>query len=84
MHGHDVGDEVLAQLGLKLRERFGHGIVARLGGEEFCILGADQRFDFRGALDLFRTEIAAELWRVGETTLSFSLSIGLCVHGRQS
>ncbi len=78
VHGHDVGDEVLAQLGLKLRERFGqHGIVARLGGEEFCILGADQRFDFRGALDLFRTEIAAELWRVGETTLSFSLSIGL-------
>lgn len=79
VHGHGVGDGVLAQLGAKLRERFGpHGIVARLGGEEFCILGAEPSFDFRGALELFREEIATEPCRVGETSVAFSLSIGLC------
>ena len=37
--GHDVGDLVLKELAALLREVFGeHGVVARFGGEEFCVL----------------------------------------------
>lgn len=38
-HGHAVGDDVLRQVGKKLRETFaGVGQVYRYGGEEFCVL----------------------------------------------
>jgi len=38
-HGHAIGDEVLKQVALILRETARDGdIVARYGGEEFCIL----------------------------------------------
>lgn len=38
-HGHDVGDEVLKQLAKNLKNLTrDHDIVARTGGEEFCIV----------------------------------------------
>jgi len=41
-HGHDAGDAVLRHLSGILAARFGgEDIVARLGGEEFCVLVAD-------------------------------------------
>lgn len=78
--GHDAGDAVLAWLGARLRDRFGaHGIVARLGGEEFCLLCVDPPLDFRLDLDRFRAEIAAGSCPVGDTVVNFSLSVGLRV-----
>jgi diguanylate cyclase (GGDEF)-like protein len=83
-YGHDVGDGVLARLGEKLRERFGSfGIVARLGGEEFCILCVDSALDLRTALERFRADIAAESCHVGEASLTFSLSMGLRASGTE-
>jgi two-component system, cell cycle response regulator len=46
--GHPAGDELLAQLGRRLRETVGaDGTAYRIGGDEFCLLltCAPQRFD---------------------------------------
>jgi len=38
-YGHDAGDSVLKQLAHIIRDEFAHdGLVARMGGEEFCVL----------------------------------------------
>lgn len=40
--GHDVGDEVLRFLAMALKDMFGdHGVVCRMGGEEFVVLLPD-------------------------------------------
>lgn len=50
-HGHPVGDEVLAAIGLLLRGIVGRAdLVARTGGEEFAVLMPAT--DLAGALDL--------------------------------
>src|SRR5439155_14476814 len=37
--GHDIGDAVLREVGVRLRRRLGtRGVVARLGGDEFAVL----------------------------------------------
>jgi diguanylate cyclase (GGDEF)-like protein len=49
--GHPVGDEILAQLGRRLRDAVGEeGTVYRIGGDEFCVLltCAKERFDAVG------------------------------------
>lgn len=39
MRGHDVGDDVLAEVGARLRRNLLHGdVAARLGGDEFAVL----------------------------------------------
>ncbi len=46
--GHPAGDELLARLGLRLREAIGDdGAAYRIGGDEFCVLFtcAPDRFD---------------------------------------
>ena len=37
-HGHQVGDAALARVADDLREVAGDGLVARIGGDEFCVL----------------------------------------------
>ena len=40
-YGHDVGDQLLAAVGTRLRETIGEGMaVARLGGDEFAVITA--------------------------------------------
>jgi len=49
--GHPAGDEILAQLGRRLRDSVGEeGTVYRIGGDEFCVLltCAKGRFDAVG------------------------------------
>ena len=50
--GHDAGDEVIRRVAALLRERFREtDIVARFGGEEFCVLAVN--FDHRAAQPAF-------------------------------
>lgn len=78
-HGHDVGDQVLKQMGAFLKDRFREGdVVARTGGEEFCVLAVDMQEEaaFR-TFEAIRTA-AADLKVVANgSTVSPTISIGV-------
>jgi diguanylate cyclase (GGDEF)-like protein len=73
--GHRSGDEVLVEIGRRLRETVGPAdTVARLGGDEFGIVLADGT-NANAALLAIREVIGAEL-TVGALPLSVESSIG--------
>lgn len=79
IHGHEAGDAVLKDIGNKLEESFGtHGMVVRLGGEEFCAVLRDNGMDMAAVLDQFRIDVAESFMEYGELSLNYTLSIGLC------
>lgn len=79
IHGHEAGDAVLKNIGDKLKNFFStHGMVIRLGGEEFCTVLRDDGMDIPAVLDQFRIDIAESFMEYGELSLSYTLSIGLC------
>ncbi len=78
-YGHDVGDEVLKQIGTLLKERFRcSDIVARYGGEEFCILApqleSEQAFEL---FDEFRYALAMKVLEAQGHKLAITVSIGV-------
>ena len=79
-HGHAVGDEVLKHVAQGLTNRFrGDDVVARLGGEEFCVLA--RGLAGQHALDVFndlRNSIERSKAKSGRTTVGVTISIGIC------
>ncbi len=79
-HGHDAGDMVLRHLAAVLSSRFGpECILARLGGEEFCVLAPGLAPD--AALDCFeglRKAIEASPARCAGVDIPFTASLGVC------
>jgi len=78
--GHEAGDAVLRQMAQLLASRFRTSdIVARLGGEEFCVLASDIPADQAVLLfeDLRKTFEGTPV-RFGEDDVSYTVSIGLC------
>jgi diguanylate cyclase (GGDEF)-like protein len=80
-YGHDAGDEVLKHVASSIQKRMRKtDIVARLGGEEFCILAVnmqDEAIDM--IFDGLRLVIASSPVTVnnGEDTIHVTLSIGV-------
>ncbi|NVK40146.1 MAG: sensor domain-containing diguanylate cyclase [Oceanospirillaceae bacterium] len=80
--GHDVGDQLLIQVGVRLRESMrGEDTVARIHGDEFVILipvleGESQLDNVRDKLELLFTRP----FRVGDIELTQGGSIGLAVY----
>jgi len=78
--GHEAGDAVLRQMAQLLASRFRTSdIVARLGGEEFCVLASDIAAD--QAVLLFedlRKVFESTPVRFGEDVVTYTVSIGLC------
>ncbi len=78
--GHDAGDAVLRGMAGLLASRFrSSDIVARIGGEEFCVLATDLVAD--QALLLFedlRKCFESTPVRFGEDVVRYTVSIGLC------
>lgn len=77
--GHPVGDAVLRQLGALLAVRVrGADFVARLGGEEFCVLcfGLSDA-EAAQAAEAWRAAVAAHDWRALHPELDLTVSIGL-------
>lgn len=78
-YGHDVGDVVIKGLGAILRSvKRDTDIVARFGGEEFCVLCEET--DTEGAIKLaerIREEIAASVFPTELGNLSVTGSIGV-------
>ena len=77
--GHDAGDEVLRCVGRLLQERFRTSdVVARFGGEEFCVIAVN--LGPESALELFdgfRQQLAAETFEFAGQVVSLTISIGI-------
>ncbi|RUM66361.1 MAG: diguanylate cyclase response regulator [Sulfurospirillum sp.] len=79
-YGHDIGDKVIKKLANFIKDNIkGQDIVARFGGEEFCILLKNiQPSIAHKFLDSLRQQIASLSIEIkDEKPLQFSVSIGL-------
>jgi diguanylate cyclase (GGDEF)-like protein len=77
--GHAAGDEVLAGFGARLvRESRGYSIVARVGGDEFCILlpHTDSREALEAASRLVEA-VSSETFPAGDHEVRISMSVGV-------
>ncbi|AWB66370.1 diguanylate cyclase response regulator [Saccharobesus litoralis] len=76
-YGHDVGDKVILDLADKLKAHFNDCVIARFGGEEFCVFMPD--FDYQHAaneLDAFRIEISESSIQHEDHDIDYTVSIG--------
>jgi len=81
-HGHDVGDELLIALSLRMKEALREGdTLARIGGDEFVAILADlaKVEDCEPVLERFLLA-ASEPVTIGEVILNVSASIGVTLY----
>ncbi len=80
--GHDAGDIVLKGVGQLLKERFRTSdVVARFGGEEFCVILANTGPENAVKLfDDFREALAATVFECGAERVAVTASIGISTH----
>ncbi len=78
-YGHDAGDLVIRRVANLLRDRFRQtDIVARMGGEEFCVLATNLRLeDAQRVFEHVRELVAAEMVMFGQTAIPVTISIGV-------
>ncbi len=81
-YGHDIGDEVIKHLATTLNNRFREtDIVARFGGEEFCILTVNMDKDHVfNIYEELRKSIEDTTLTFGEQSLQYTVSVGVCCH----
>ena len=76
--GHENGDVVLVHTALLLRQHFADAVIARFGGEEFCVFMADT--DAQTAVDRmesFRVKVSQQPVTISQTSINISISAGL-------
>ncbi|TDO98132.1 GGDEF domain-containing protein [Marinomonas balearica] len=77
--GHPVGDEVLKRIARILSANMQDGIVARLGGEEFCLLftalSSEQQIE---KCEQIRTIIEHATIGAGNVKVKITISMGFC------
>ena len=79
--GHDVGDQLLQEVGRRLELLAGEEtVVARLGGDEFAVLLAGDDVHVEGMVARISRDIARPV-RTGEVTLDVTASIGIATTG---
>ncbi|SJL82216.1 GGDEF domain-containing response regulator [Vibrio palustris] len=78
-HGHAAGDKVLQTVGQLLQQHFPQpsALVARLGGEEFCIRYCGEYQSFVERLETLRLEIESSQCVYVDTVLNVTMSIGV-------
>jgi diguanylate cyclase (GGDEF)-like protein len=81
-YGHDVGDKVIIHLAEILQSDTKHeDLVARFGGEEFCIAlvgpDADMMYDI---LERIRKNVAHSRVKVENAEISFTISLGAAMY----
>lgn len=79
---HSVGDQVLQEVGRKLREGLRDGdVLARYGGDEFCVLlPSTSREGARAVAERLRTSVRAHGYGP-EGSLSMHITVGLATSG---
>jgi diguanylate cyclase (GGDEF)-like protein len=79
-HGHAVGDELLRQVGPRLRSAVRpQDLLARYGGDEFVILCEDMRDGDAAALTRRVRDAFTDTFQVGGRTVRIGISIGAAV-----
>jgi len=77
--GHDAGDGVLRRVGALMQDRFRTSdVVARFGGEEFCVIAAN--LDRDAAYDLFdsfRRSFNEQVFEIQNQRVPITISIGI-------
>ncbi|OOF07124.1 diguanylate cyclase response regulator [Salinivibrio sp. MA440] len=81
--GHHIGDIALIELAKMMKRYFPEGIVARFGGEEFCVLYGNDEQGFERRLEAMREELANTTWEPYDKAFSITISIGM-VHADAS
>jgi diguanylate cyclase (GGDEF)-like protein len=77
--GHDVGDQLLEQVGQRLRRLENEGtMVARLGGDEFAVLLGDDDVHVEGMVQRISRDFRNSFY-LGDVDLDVSASIGIAV-----
>lgn len=74
--GHDCGDKVIKTIANVLKIHFESSCVARIGGEEFCILYEGEYDKFISILEVMRKRISAIKIPYLDQRLSVTISIG--------
>lgn len=79
-YGHDVGDVAIQEMSKLLNEKLrASDLIARFGGEEFCVLLENIELDDVKALfEKIRFAFEMNVINVGDLELSFTVSIGIC------
>ena len=76
-YGHDGGDTVLVAIAQQLQNHFSDAIVARFGGEEFCIQSNSDRAIFVPQLELMRHKIEQLTMKHNDENIKITISIGV-------
>lgn len=76
-YGHDGGDTALVTVAKILSLYFPNDIVARFGGEEFCIQACGEFNSFARRLDKLRQRIEKTSITHNNTTINLTISIGV-------
>lgn len=78
-YGHDIGDKAIVAVAQAITKHFrATDIVARMGGEEFCIIAVNNNsvLETMNRLRLFIEEMKVPLEDKDKNTISFTVSVG--------
>jgi len=80
IYGHHAGDIVLQTVASILKKRFrSSDVVARFGGEEFCIFAYDMnQTNAKKVFEDLRKKIMKEVIKIDKHNLKVTVSIGIC------
>lgn len=77
-YGHDAGDQVLRRMALTLKEALPGHLVARFGGEEYCVLMLDvEPAEAVVQLQQLRATVERSEVTVGDQVIRYTVSIGV-------
>ncbi len=83
-YGHHMGDDILARVSENLqRHLVDKDMVARIGGEEFCVILHDKNAgEAMDILEKIRMTVAQESF--SEKEIKVTISIGMCNHPKET
>jgi diguanylate cyclase (GGDEF)-like protein len=80
-HGHQKGDDAIVYTAQQIQQTFSNYLVARFGGEEFCILGqVEDASEIDALCETLRATIENDA--LNATGVSFTISLGLTYSGK--
>ena len=84
-YGHDVGDVAIQEIAKILNNNLRTSdLVARFGGEEFCVLLENISLDdIEKLFEKIRAAFESNILKVGELEITYTVSVGVC-YGMES